>query len=119
MNAGNSSPNDTRSSDLTLKHQYATIDGVRMFYREAGPADALVVLLPHGYPSSSFQYRNLIPALADRWRLIAPDYPGFGYSDTPPGFAYTFDGYADLLVRFTAAVGLIRYALTSTITALR
>jgi pimeloyl-ACP methyl ester carboxylesterase len=57
-------------------------------------------LLPHSYPSSSFQFRNLMPALADRWRLVAPDYPGFGYSDTPEGFDYDFDGYADLLDRF-------------------
>jgi pimeloyl-ACP methyl ester carboxylesterase len=102
---------DARSSDLTVKHQYATIDGARIFYREAGPTDAPVVLLPHGYPSSSFQYRNFMPALADRWRLIAPDYFGFGYSDTPAGFAYTFDGYADILDRFTTALGLRRYAL--------
>ncbi|MEU7892915.1 alpha/beta fold hydrolase [Nonomuraea sp. NPDC049152] len=62
---------------------------MRTFYREAGPQDAPVVLLPHGYPSSSFQFRNLMPALADRWRLVAPDYPDFGYSATPADFAYT------------------------------
>jgi pimeloyl-ACP methyl ester carboxylesterase len=69
------------------------------------------VLLPHGYPSSSFQYRNFMPALADRWRLVAPDYPGFGYSDTPEDFAYDFDGYADLLDRFARKLNLGRYAL--------
>jgi pimeloyl-ACP methyl ester carboxylesterase len=111
MNTSKSSPKDTRSPDLTVKHRYITIDGLRVFYREAGLADSPVVLLPHGYPSSSFQYRNFMPALADRWRLIAPDYPGFGYSDTPPGFAYTFDGYAEIMNRFAVALGLTRYAL--------
>jgi hypothetical protein len=76
-----------RSRDLTSKHRYIAIDGVRVFYREAGPTDASVILLSHGYPSSSFQFRNFLPALADRWRLIAPDYPGFGYSDIPASFA--------------------------------
>ena len=89
------------------------MDGVKVFYREAGAPDAPVVLLPHGYPCSSFQFRHLMPALADRWRLVAPDYPGFGYSDTPDRtrFSYTFAGYADLLERFATALGLTRYAL--------
>jgi len=111
MNSSEMSPRDARSPDLTIKHRYMAIDGVRIFYREAGPADASVVMLPHGYPSSSFQFRNFMPALADRWRLIAQDYAGFGYSGTPPGFAYTFDGYADLMDRFTIALGLKGYAL--------
>ena len=70
-----------------------------------------MVLLPHGYPCSSFQFRNFMPALADRWRLVAPDFPGFGYSDTPDGFAYDFDGYADFLERFADALRLERFAL--------
>jgi pimeloyl-ACP methyl ester carboxylesterase len=111
VNASETWPRDARSPDLTVKHRYVTIGGIRIFYREAGPAEAPVVLLPHGYPSSSFQYRNFMPALADRWRLIAPDYPGFGYSDTPSGFPYTFDGYTDLLDRFAIALALKRYAL--------
>jgi pimeloyl-ACP methyl ester carboxylesterase len=111
MNASGTSPRDARSLDLTVKHRDMAIDGVRVFYRETGPADAAVVLLPHGYPSSSFQFRHFMAALADHWRLIAPDYPGFGYSDTPLGFAYTFDGYADLMDRFAMALGLKRYAL--------
>ncbi|AFE08573.1 haloalkane dehalogenase [Corallococcus coralloides DSM 2259] len=94
-----------------IHHRTLDLDGVEVFYREAGPVDAPVVLLPHGYPSSSFQYRNYLPALADRWRLIAPDYPGFGYSGTPEHFDYSFDGYAGFLERFTQAVGLTRYAL--------
>ncbi|ONI90662.1 hydrolase [Saccharothrix sp. ALI-22-I] len=89
------------------------VDGTDIFYREAGPPDAPVVLLPHGYPCSSFQYRDFMAALGDRWRLIAPDYPGFGYSGTPDRtrFSYTFDGYAEFLQRFTAAAGLTRYAI--------
>jgi alpha-beta hydrolase superfamily lysophospholipase len=96
-----------------IKYRHIEINGIRTFYREAGAEHAPVVLLPHGYPSSSFQYRNFIPALSDRWRLIAPDFPGFGYSDTPDRshFAYTFDGYADFLEQFTAAMKLTRYAL--------
>lgn len=94
-----------------VRHEIVEIDGTRIFYREAGHQDAPVVLLPHGYPCSSYRFRNLMPALADGWRLVAPDYPGFGYSDTPEGFAYTFDGYADLLDRFARRLGLERYAL--------
>ncbi|WP_375754790.1 alpha/beta fold hydrolase [Corallococcus exercitus] len=94
-----------------IHHRTLDLDGVDVFYREAGPVDAPVVLLPHGYPCSSFQYRNYLPALADRWRLIAPDYPGFGYSGTPERFDYSFDGYAGFLERFTQALGLTRYAL--------
>jgi pimeloyl-ACP methyl ester carboxylesterase len=89
-----------------MKHRYVDLGGVRTFYREAGAADAPVVLLPHGYPCSSFQFRNLLPKLADRWRLVAPDFPGYGYSETPSGFAYTFDGYAEFLDRFTGELGI-------------
>jgi pimeloyl-ACP methyl ester carboxylesterase len=96
-----------------IRHATVSIDGVSVFYREAGPPEAPAVLLPHGYPSSSFQYRNFMPALADRWRLVAPDFPGFGYSDTPdPGrFSCTFDGYAELLARFADKLELSRYAI--------
>jgi pimeloyl-ACP methyl ester carboxylesterase len=97
--------------DRIVKHRFLDLDGANIFYREAGPHDAPVVLLPHGYPSSSFQYRNFMPALADRWRLLAPDYPGFGYSDTPNSFLYDFDGYADFLDRFAGALRLERFAL--------
>lgn len=71
-------------------------DGVTVFYREAGPADAPVVLLLHGFPTSSFQYRELIPRLADRYRVIAPDLPGFGFTEVPPErhYKYTFDALA-------------------------
>jgi pimeloyl-ACP methyl ester carboxylesterase len=94
-------------------YRTVTVDGVETFYREAGSPDAPPVLLPHGYPSSSFQFRNFMPALADRWWLIAPDFPGFGYSATPEParFPYSFDGYARFLERFTETLGLKRYAL--------
>ena len=98
---------------MTITHKTIRLDGVEIFYREAGPADGPVLLLPHGYPCSSFQYRRLMPALADRWRTIAPDWPGFGYSGTPDpaAFGYDFDAYAGVLSDFADALGLERYAL--------
>jgi pimeloyl-ACP methyl ester carboxylesterase len=88
-------------------------DGVTVFYREAGPAAAPVVLLLHGFPSSSFQYRHLIPRLADRYRVIAPDLPGFGFTQVPAerNYTYTFDNLANTLLAFTDALNLTRYAL--------
>jgi pimeloyl-ACP methyl ester carboxylesterase len=96
-----------------MRHCYIDIAGHSIFYREDGATDAPVLLLPHGYPCSSYQYRRLMPALADRWRTLAPDFPGFGYSDTPSpkSFAYDFDAYADFLAAFADALGLTRYAL--------
>jgi pimeloyl-ACP methyl ester carboxylesterase len=95
----------------SVKHRFVQLDGIGIFYREAGSADAPALLLPHGYPCSSYEFRNLMPLLADRWRLIAPDFPGCGYSDTPDNFAYDFDGYADFLDRFTDHLGVVRFAL--------
>jgi pimeloyl-ACP methyl ester carboxylesterase len=92
-------------------HRTIDIDGVPTFYREAGDAAAPVLLLPHGYPCSSYQFRQLMPRLADRWRLVAPDFPGFGYSATPRSFAYGFDGFARFLDRFVTALGIGRFAL--------
>jgi len=88
-------------------------DGIKMFYREAGPRDAPVVLLLHGFPTSSFQYRELIPRLADRYRVIAPDLPGFGFTEVPNGLHYkhTFDALAQSISVFTDALSLKRYAL--------
>lgn len=96
-----------------ITHRYIEVGGRRIFVREAGPADAPVLLLPHGYPCSSFQYRRLMPALAGRWRTIAFDWPGFGYSDTPDPatFAYDFDAYAAVLREVADTLGLRRYAL--------
>jgi pimeloyl-ACP methyl ester carboxylesterase len=112
-----STPSTPAASPLTadscaVKHRFTDVDGMRIFYREAGPVDAPVLLLPHGYPCSSFQYRRLMPALADR-RLLAPDYPGFGLSDTPPAdtFGFDFDAYAGFLEAFCDKLGLDRYAL--------
>jgi len=88
-------------------------DGVTVFYREAGPRDAPAVLLLHGFPTSSFQYRELIPRLADRYRVIAPDLPDSGSPMFPPnrGYTYTFDALAHTIVAFTDALHLRRYAL--------
>ncbi len=88
-------------------------DGVTVFYREAGPVDAPVVLLLHGFPTSSFQYRELIPRLADRYRVIAPDLPGFGFTEVPEqrGYQYSFDALARTTGLFTEALNLTRYAL--------
>ncbi|MDR7150080.1 pimeloyl-ACP methyl ester carboxylesterase [Hydrogenophaga palleronii] len=94
-----------------MRHHRIAVDQVDTFYREAGPTSAPVLLLPHGYPCSSYEFRNLLPRLADRWRLIAPDYPGAGYSDTPEAFDYSFDGYAEFLDRFVRELGLNRFAL--------
>jgi pimeloyl-ACP methyl ester carboxylesterase len=94
-----------------IQHRFRDVAGVRTFCREAGPPDAPVLLLPHGYPCSSYEFRNLIPLLSDRWRLIAPDFPGSGYSDTPEGFTYTFDGYAAFLERLLDQLGVDRFAI--------
>lgn len=94
-------------------HHWIEADGVRVFYREAGPADAPVILLLHGFPASSFQYRELIPCLADRYRVIAPDLPGFGFTEVPAerDYTYNFDSLAKTIFSFTQALGLTRYAL--------
>lgn len=96
-----------------VEHHYKTIGGHRLFLREAGPADAPVLLLPHGYPCSSYQFRRLMPALADRWRTVAFDWPGFGYSDTPDpaAFDYDFDAYESVLTAVVDHFGLHRYVL--------
>jgi len=95
----------------SVQHRRIPIDNIDTFYRIAGPPDAPAILLPHGYPCSSYEFRNLIPRLADRWRLIAPDYPGAGYSATPEDFDYSFDGYAAFLDHFVQALGPDRFAL--------
>ncbi|MCA1412115.1 alpha/beta hydrolase [Bradyrhizobium sp. NBAIM20] len=94
-------------------HRTKTIDGINIFYREAGPKDAPVVLLLHGFPTSSHMFRNLIPALADRYHVIAPDYPGYGQSDMPPrtSFKYTFDRFGELVDGLLDQLGVKRYAM--------
>ena len=81
----------------TIHYRKANADGLNVFYREAGAPDAPALLLLHGFPSASHMFRGLIPALADRFRIVAPDLPGFGQSDMPPRdrFAYTFAGLAE------------------------
>jgi pimeloyl-ACP methyl ester carboxylesterase len=89
------------------------VNGLKIFYRESGPADAPKLLLLHGYPSAGHMFRDLIPLLADRFHLVAPDLIGFGQSDMPSrdSFTYTFDALTDVLEAFTDAIGFDRYAL--------
>ena len=96
-----------------VSYRTADVDGFKVFYREAGAADAPKLLLLHGFPSASHMFRDLIPLLADRFHIVAPDLPGFGQSDMPPRerFSYTFDHIADYIERFTDVLGLDRYTL--------
>jgi pimeloyl-ACP methyl ester carboxylesterase len=89
------------------------VDGTKIFYREAGDAQSPAILLLHGFPSSSHMYRDLIPLLADRYHVVAPDFPGFGFSDVPERaqFEYTFENLAKIMIRFTELAGLHRYAV--------
>jgi pimeloyl-ACP methyl ester carboxylesterase len=97
----------------TVHHRYATVNGRRWFYREAGPAGAPTVVLLHGFPASSFMFRKLIPLLADQYHVIAPDHLGFGLSDAPPAdeFGYTFDALAGLTADLLRQLGIPRYAM--------
>ena len=101
------------SNSSTTTYRFVTVDGLKIFYREAGPRDAPTILMLHSYPSSSRMFATLIPLLADRYHLVAPDYPGFGESDAPPAseFAYTFDHLARVVADFTQVVGLRDYVL--------
>ena len=101
---------DTSNIPLTY-HHWIEADGVKVFYREAGPANAPVSLLLHGFPTSSFQYRDLIPRLADRYRVIAPDLPGFGFTEVSAerNYTYNFDALAKTIFAFTQALKLTRY----------
>jgi pimeloyl-ACP methyl ester carboxylesterase len=94
-------------------YRTVTVDGLSIFYREAGPKDAPTILLLHGLPSSSRMFQSLFARLADNYHMVAPDYPGFGHSDwpDPKQFAYTFDHIASVMDGFTQAVGLSRYTL--------
>ena len=96
-----------------VHYRTVKVGDLAIFYREAGPKDAPAVLLLHGFPTSSQMFRNLIPALADRYHIVAPDYPGFGHSSMPPRdrYSYTFDNLAKTVDEFTTKLGLVRYAL--------
>jgi pimeloyl-ACP methyl ester carboxylesterase len=101
------------NSAAKVAYRIVKIDNLDIFYREAGPKEGPPVLLLHGFPTSSHMFRNLIPALADKFHLVAPDYPGFGNSSMPTvdQFDYTFDHLADIIEKFTEKVGLTRYVL--------
>lgn len=104
---------DNVAASAAVSYRTVKVDGLNIFYREAGPKDAPVLLLLHGFPTSSQMFRNLIPRLADRYRVIAPDYPGYGQSDMPPmdKFQYSFDNLAKVIDKFTEAVGATKYAM--------
>ncbi len=94
-------------------HRTINVEGLEIFYREAGPIDAPAVLLLHGFPTSSHMFRNLIPALADKYHVVAPDYPGYGNSSAPPVdvFDYSFDHLTDVIEKFTEQIGLNSYSI--------
>ncbi|GBE64291.1 hydrolase [Mycobacterium sp. MFM001] len=96
-----------------VHHRYATVDGHRLFFRQAGQRDAATLVLLHGFPTSSYMFRHLIPALADRYHVIAPDHLGFGLSDAPgvEEFDYTFDALTELTAGLLRTLGVNRYAM--------
>src|ERR1041385_199611 len=98
---------------MEIRYRTVKVNGVEIFYREAGRAESPALLLLHGFPTSSHMFRNLIPLLADRYHVIAPDYPGFGFSDAPDRtqFNYTFGHLTEVMDGFPQAVGLKRYAM--------
>lgn len=100
-------------ADIAVRYHTTEIDGINIFYREAGPKQAPTIVLLHGFPTSSNMFRNLIPTLAQRYRVIAPDYPGFGHSEVPDRkqYRYTFDGFAHLVDTLLAELNVKRYAL--------
>ncbi|MGC1303283.1 MAG: alpha/beta hydrolase [Caulobacteraceae bacterium] len=111
--AGAADAQTSPSTSASTTYHTVAIDGLKVFYREAGPRDAPTLLLLHGYPSSSRMFETLIPLLADRYHVVAPDYPGFGQSDAPPPsqFAYTFDHLAEVVGKFTQVLKLKSYVL--------
>ena len=100
-------------ADRRVRHRSVRVGGIDLFYREAGDPRLPTLLLLHGFPSSSHMFRHLMPALADRFHLVAPDYPGFGFSEFPERdrFDFSFAGYAELVAGFTDALGLSNYGL--------
>src|SRR5258706_15562063 len=96
-----------------IHYRKTDVDGFQVFYREAGQVDAPTLLLLHGFPSAGHMFRELIPALSDRFHIVAPDLPGFGQSDMPARdkFSYTFGRLAEVIERFTEVIGLVRFAI--------
>jgi len=108
-----SSRNPAVDAAVPIHYRKINVGGLNVFYREAGPVEAPTVLLLHGYPTSSHMFRDLIPILSDKYHIIAPDLPGFGYSDAPhrTKFAYTFDNLTKTMQSFIDELGLKRFAL--------
>jgi len=106
-------PVKSNATESQVMHRTVKVNDVDIFYREAGPADAPTVLLLHGFPTSSHMFRNLIPVLADKYHVIAPDYPGYGSSSAPSvdEFEYTFDNIANIVEKFTEQLGLTKYSI--------
>ncbi len=104
--------NDLEAQNATL-HKTVEVDGVEIFYREAGPREAPTILLLHGYPTSSHMFRNLIRDLSDKYHLLAPDYPGYGRSEQPPmaEFDYTFDNMANIVDGFLNKLGVEKFSI--------
>jgi predicted alpha/beta-fold hydrolase len=113
---GNAQPDEVR-----VFYKSAKVGGLDIFYREAGSKDAPTLLLLHGFPTSSQMFRNLLPALADQYHVVAPDYPGYGHSSMPSRgkFAYTFDNLAKVIDEFTEQLGLKKMPSTCRTTGLR
>ena len=102
-----------QTDNTRVTYHTTSVDGLKIFYREAGPKDATTLVLLHGFPSSSHMFRELIPRLSDKYHVVAPDYPGFGYSDSPAPeqYAYTFDHLADTIDHFLDQQGVKRYSI--------
>src|ERR1700757_5263054 len=107
------SSSSLKSTSATTAYHRTTVDGVGVFYREAGPTDAPTIVLLHGFPSSSREFDTLIPLLATRYHLVAPDFPGFGQSDAPPpsSYAYKFDHLAETTNGLLEQLGIEKYSL--------
>ena len=110
---GSTAGGEPKTPTSQVFYRSVKIDGLDIFYREAGPQDAPTVLLLHGFPTSSHMFRNLIPLLADKYHVVAPDYPGFGNSSAPAAkeFDYTFDNLANVMESFTEKIGLTKYSI--------
>jgi pimeloyl-ACP methyl ester carboxylesterase len=113
MKTSNQTADFKNAPGRAVHFRSADVNGLKIFYREAGDRKAPTILLLHGFPTSSHMFRDLIPLLCDRYHVVAPDYPGFGYSDTPrpDEFEYTFDHLTDVIEQFIDVIGLSRYVL--------